>query len=53
MIIHKLQKALEKIDSRIKVVPLSGHSWATYDTLEIEGLLKDVEIKQWTDAGMI
>ena len=49
--IFDYQKVLEKYDSRLKVVPLSGHSWSTYDTLELEGILKDVQVKEWNDTG--
>jgi hypothetical protein len=41
---------LEKLDSRVHVLPLDAYTWDTYQTIEDQGLLDDVETKPW-DAG--
>ncbi|KZT71045.1 S-adenosyl-L-methionine-dependent methyltransferase [Daedalea quercina L-15889] len=44
-------KVLEKADSRVQVVPYSGHVWDTYSYLEDAGLLSDVQIWPW-ESGL-
>ncbi|KAL5523855.1 hypothetical protein ACEPAG_8028 [Sanghuangporus baumii] len=40
-------KPLEKVDPRVKIIPMSGFTWSTYTALEAEGLLDDVITKEW------
>ncbi|KAL1942687.1 hypothetical protein VTO73DRAFT_4927 [Trametes versicolor] len=40
-------KPLQEADSRVTIVPMSGHSWDTYSQIEETGLLKDVESQPW------
>ncbi|THV05091.1 S-adenosyl-L-methionine-dependent methyltransferase [Dendrothele bispora CBS 962.96] len=44
-------KPLEDVDSRVKIVPLSGLEWGTYDTIQEMGLLENVKELEW-DAGV-
>ncbi|KAK7472512.1 hypothetical protein VKT23_000627 [Stygiomarasmius scandens] len=40
-------KPLEEVDPRVKVVPLSGLEWSTYDSVQELGLLSDIETVAW------
>ncbi|KAF9038289.1 S-adenosyl-L-methionine-dependent methyltransferase [Hymenopellis radicata] len=39
--------ALQEVDDRIVVVPHSGMYWSSYDLLEEDGHLKDVQVHPW------
>ncbi|KAH9942277.1 S-adenosyl-L-methionine-dependent methyltransferase [Epithele typhae] len=43
----KYLKPLEELDSRVTVLPLSGHVWDTYSNIEERGLLQDVQSVPW------
>ncbi|KAI8993812.1 S-adenosyl-L-methionine-dependent methyltransferase [Trametes punicea] len=40
-------KPLEAADSRVKVLPMSGHSWETYTHLEEHGFLEGLRAQPW------
>ena len=39
------------MDSRVHIVPLNGHLWSTYVTIESLGLLDDVKTTTWDGGG--
>jgi mitochondrial transcription factor 1 len=43
---------LEKVDSRVKVLPFNGYSWDTYTMLENEGLLDNIPKVSWDSGGV-
>ncbi|KAI0665348.1 S-adenosyl-L-methionine-dependent methyltransferase [Trametes maxima] len=40
-------KPLEDADSRVTVLPMSGHNWDSYSHIEEHGLLEDVRTQPW------
>lgn len=42
---------MEKLDPRVKVIPLTGYSWDTYSHLEEKGILDEVETVPWENGG--
>ncbi|KAF9010691.1 ribosomal RNA adenine dimethylase-domain-containing protein [Cyathus striatus] len=44
----KYLRPLEKLDSRVQVIPQGGHEWETYSILDDMGVLSDVERVSWT-----
>ncbi|KAI0812800.1 S-adenosyl-L-methionine-dependent methyltransferase [Irpex lacteus] len=41
---------LEKLDPRVKVIPMTGYSWDTYSHLEEKGILDEVETVPWENG---
>lgn len=44
---------LEQADPRVKILPIAGYEWDSYQTIENLNLLDDVPKLEWTDGGQL